>query len=219
MGLFSNLKNKSNDEEPWLANLLDDETVPLDELEAATNPFVVASDAEAADSWHLPDVSLDGFPSEPSAADSVPSLETAPFANDQAIAFDDNMLNLDPIAHDAVPLSTLFATEQPSFGGHLASLPDTFDRRTPEALLPNQPAPLTLAERHSGPAGELAASQLEAFGLSAGATWPELRARYIEMTSSAGYDSTTSPADVTELEQFRREVNTGYAALRLLAAP
>ena len=220
MGLLSNMRNKTDESESWLASLMDDESVPLDELEAATSPYAVDQvPAEPADAWHFPDL-------DPSTGEPDVSFEAAPFADDAPVDFDDSMLALSPISHEPSAFGETKAFDP------LAEIPfpipEHFDRRneeppaldegteddtTPVSILP------TLAERHTGPVGPEAGAMLEAFGLDEGASWIELRDRYMEMTANCRPDDDATFAIETELAVLRREINSQYASLRLLAAP
>ncbi|MEZ5343042.1 MAG: hypothetical protein R2706_16835 [Acidimicrobiales bacterium] len=107
------------------------------------------------------------------------------------------------------------------FGEHLTELPDSHERRYDSSLdapHADQTTRPTQAERHIGPVGDRAVPLLEAFGLEAGATWSELRERFLEMRDATSQRDETDAIVAAELSAFRRDINASYASLRLLAA-
>ncbi len=223
MGLFSNLRNKSDESEPWLTNLMDDESVPLDDMLATSPPPPADESAkEPVDAWHFPDL-------EPETEKPELSLDATPFADDAPHDFDDTMLDLGPIGHEP----NAFATAKPfgdlaEFAESPMAMPAVFDRRTDEPVsidvddsdLDSVAEPLySLTERHVGPVGSEAVAMLDAFGLAEGATWIELRERYVEMATNCRTGEDATLAMETELAVLRREINSLYSSLRLLAAP
>ncbi|MEZ5343041.1 MAG: hypothetical protein R2706_16830 [Acidimicrobiales bacterium] len=73
MGFFANNKSRPEGNDAWLTNLLDEDAIPLAELEAATNPFVAPAAVETPDAWHFPEVDLSMVPM--SATSSLPQLD------------------------------------------------------------------------------------------------------------------------------------------------
>ena len=193
MGLFSNLRNKDATGDSDWSHLLDEAPIPLAELEAATNPMPVPPVAQEPELWHFPDVDFsENAPDERPPVESAESVESA---------------------------------------GHFEQLDglkvenDEFDRRTPTNEYFGEPAAQSdaaatapLLDRHIGPIGDGAAEKLEPFGLEPGATWLELRLRYLDMKAATELDESIDAESAAELDDFRRELNAGYAAIRLLAA-
>ncbi len=235
MGLFSNLRNNTDESESWVAHLMDDESIPLDDLIAPPPPPIAEEPADSAeeattepvDAWHFPDL-------DPPEGGSDMSFDAAPFDDDAAVDFDNSMLDLGPIGHEPNAFATVNAFgDLPDFSERQTP-PSVFDRRSDEPVSVDADAdadadegdlaPIveylpTLEELHTGPVGPEAGAMLDAFGLADGASWIELRERFVTMVANCRPGDDAPLAMQTELAVLRREINSQYASLRLLAAP
>ncbi|MDA3041319.1 MAG: hypothetical protein O3C27_17685 [Actinomycetota bacterium] len=86
----------------------------------------------------------------------------------------------------------------------------------PGPVQPSEPQP-TAGSNVDGPTAPEATALLEILGLFPGATWEDIRAAHRELIDGHRAEPSTDEAQAHLAEQIRREMNSAYAALRLLA--
>ena len=227
----------------YLEDVVPNPSPSPDELASAPPPSPAAGDDAAEDQssdqgWHLPDMA------EPTA-EEVPHVRRAD--DEQVVTFQPPVAPVpisefearaDFLAVDipdvaevpiripdipSLPLSEPPMAEPSSLefptleATPIEQVPfETTDLQAPTIELPSSISSVS-SEVSTGPTGPQADTLLEIIGLAPGSTWAEIRDAHQNLMQDHDESAETDPSRIALGRAIKREMNTAYAALRLMA--